>query len=75
MIGFQFILLEILDTTIQGRHSSFFGRQDPQSNSQITGAPPCPIPQNPGKTLVFPVLPLVEALLLKDLFSDGRNIP
>ena len=47
-----------------------FGRQGPLSGDYIIGVPPLPlqlsptfsIPQNPGKTQVSPVLPLVAAL-------------
>jgi hypothetical protein len=44
-----------------------FGRQDCHGGDNITGMPlplplPCSIMQNPGKTVVLPVSPLVAAL-------------
>ena len=47
------------------------GRQDGYSSSHITSMPPlplCSILQNPGKTAVLLVLPLMEAL------GTGENI-
>ena len=57
-----------------------FCRQDPHSGHHITSMLPLPpphsIPQNPGKTLFLPVLPLVLALrsLLLDLLVNNSFV-
>ena len=55
----------------QGRHDRFFADKTPTFAATLAATslagrrcqPACSIPQNPGKTEVFTVLPLVEALV------------